>query len=131
MDTKWIRVDLLPVVESVSVTENTDLRSPKISLNQASNIIHTHQNFQKTIDLYRKISFKADKYLIGRQIRVSSYGRQNLSRIRRPEPGQLVSISGTPSKKPFLMLIFVILCSQYIKFEKKSQVHCICSLLFF
>ena len=67
MDTKWIRVDLLPVVESVSVTENTDLRSPKISLNQASNIIHTHQNFQKTIDLYRKISFKADKYLIGRQ----------------------------------------------------------------
>ena len=76
MDTKWIRVDLLPVVESVSVTENTDLRSPKISLNQASNIIHTHQNFQKTIDLYRKISFKADKYLIGRQIRVSSYGRR-------------------------------------------------------
>ena len=67
MDTKWIRVDLLPVVESVSVTENADLRSPKISLNQASNIIHTHQNFQKTIDLYRKISFKADKYLIGRQ----------------------------------------------------------------
>ena len=63
MDTKWIRVDLLPVVESVSVTENTDLRSPKISLNQASNIIHTHQNFQKTVDLYRK----ADKYLIGRQ----------------------------------------------------------------
>ena len=67
MDTKWIRVDLVTVVESVSVTENTDLRSPKISLNQASNIIHTHQNFQKTIDLYRKISFKADKYLIGRQ----------------------------------------------------------------
>ena len=76
MDTKWIRVDLLPVVESVSVTENTDLRSPKISLNQASNIIHTHQNFQKTIDLYRKISFKADKYLIGRQIQVLSYGRR-------------------------------------------------------
>ena len=56
--------------EGVSVTKNTDLRSPKISLNQTSNIIYTHQNFQNTINLYHKISFITDKCLIGRQYTV-------------------------------------------------------------
>ena len=78
--------------EGVSVTKNTDLRSPKISLNQTSNIIYTHQNFQNTIDLYHKISFITNKCLIGRQDTVLWSWNDVQSLKKRPWLGQLVSI---------------------------------------